>query len=1360
VIVQTTLLGFAFAIILALLVALIGPFLVDWTQFRSVFEAEASRMVGLPVRVKGTIDARLLPSPSLTLHGLEIGGPKPEQTVQARLLNIEFALGSLMRGELRAVEAQLSGPEVTLAVDQNGSLDLPKLSVGFVPESLSIERLTVEDGRVHAVNAVSGSRTTLDKVWFNGDLRSLAGPFRGEGAFVSGGELYGYRISAGKLEEDGRVRLRLSLDPSDRALTAEAEGALVVGAGRPRFEGTVAVSRPAGLVAATGQSAVKTPWRITSRVHLDAAGAKLERIDFLYGPEEGGLRLTGTADLRLGRQPLLKGVLSARQLDLDRLVATPDRPMRLPIEAVRALIATYSGSLEPPVPTELSISVDSIVLGGASLQLFGADLRLGSDAWTLDRVEFRAPGLSQISFSGRLDLAPFVGFSGPVAVETNEPGALANWLIGYSDPVTQIRPLKARGEIELNQQHIIVEQLKAEIDRKAVQGRLHYTAAALGLPSRLEAELTAPELDVDPLVIFARAAFADGAWRAPDEITLGLATERARIGGVLAKAAQVRLKRDATQFQLERLSIADLDGTNLLATGRIDTSGATPRGNLTFDLEASDLDGVIALAATLAPSAAEPLRRAAGRVPEAKLRVALNLDGPAAPAAGAKTTARFDVEGRLGGLRASLHGEARQDSHKIAGEGVAAFLGSDVRVQAQIDGENGSALLTLLGFDRAVEVDHNPGFVNVRATGRLGDALQAEGSILAGGLDAKASGTVRIAGERGASADLRVDVARANIRPLFGHPAALPLQLRSRVALTEQDAKLTDLAGTLAGTELRGALTLGFASRLSVAGQIEADTLDAAAVVASAIGAPREARPARGGAPASWSTEPYRAGQFADIEGRVDLKVMRATLTPSLPARQLQTALIFRGAEITLDDFEAHVAGGRLAGRLAFRRGKDGLAVRAHVELSKLDAAAVLPSDPRPAIGGKLSAKLDLEAAGLSPKALVGSLAGSGTVTLEDGYFSSLNPTVFDTIIRASDQGLAAGTSKIRDIVSAALNSGRIGIPKIETTITIDAGQVRPANAVVETEGTELAAAGSFDLIQHQMDVRLTLSGPHPGEGASGRPDIFIGLKGPVPSPHRTIDVSALAGWLTIRRIEQQAKKLEALEIAAREQEAARAQARSPAQAPALATAPAPLAAPPGAAAPPSVMPAQPPAALLRPEPRGAAPVAPERPPARQRARAAPEARPASPAFLTPAQPGPLTTPILVAPSVPAPMPTTIVPAAPVTAPAPEPPAASAALPVTAVPAPETPSAREHPAAPTVAPEPGSPASPAVTGAGAPDPLPELAPPLPAPLDIRMIPRGPQRHGSEIEVQPSEPLRLPSSSPPPSLLDTLMSPRR
>ncbi len=64
---QATLLSVSIAIILALLAALVWPHFVDWSQYRSTFEAEATRLTGMPVRVTGAIDARLLPTPSLML---------------------------------------------------------------------------------------------------------------------------------------------------------------------------------------------------------------------------------------------------------------------------------------------------------------------------------------------------------------------------------------------------------------------------------------------------------------------------------------------------------------------------------------------------------------------------------------------------------------------------------------------------------------------------------------------------------------------------------------------------------------------------------------------------------------------------------------------------------------------------------------------------------------------------------------------------------------------------------------------------------------------------------------------------------------------------------------------------------------------------------------------------------------------------------------------------------------------------------------------------------------------------------------------------------------------------------------------
>jgi large subunit ribosomal protein L24 len=46
---------------------------------------------------------------------------------------------------------------------------------------------------------------------------------------------------------------------------------------------------------------------------------------------------------------------------------------------------------------------------------------------------------------------------------------------------------------------------------------------------------------------------------------------------------------------------------------------------------------------------------------------------------------------------------------------------------------------------------------------------------------------------------------------------------------------------------------------------------------------------------------------------------------------------------------------------------------------------------------------------------------------------------------------------------------------------------------------------------------------------------VLIGLKGALPSPQRTVDVSLLTSWLTLRAVEQQSRQLDAMERAARD---------------------------------------------------------------------------------------------------------------------------------------------------------------------------------------------------------------------------------
>src|SRR5947199_1430998 len=178
-----TLVGLAIAFIVALLAALIGPYFIDWNQFRPQFEAVATRVVGAPVRVGGELDARLLPTPSLRLRSVVVGGADDLGKVRADKLDVEFSLGSLMRGEWRATELTINGMALDLGLDAQGRIDWPASTGTFNLGSLAIDRLNLT-GRIALLDAASRGAVELTDIAFGGDVRSLAGSGRGDGNFT------------------------------------------------------------------------------------------------------------------------------------------------------------------------------------------------------------------------------------------------------------------------------------------------------------------------------------------------------------------------------------------------------------------------------------------------------------------------------------------------------------------------------------------------------------------------------------------------------------------------------------------------------------------------------------------------------------------------------------------------------------------------------------------------------------------------------------------------------------------------------------------------------------------------------------------------------------------------------------------------------------------------------------------------------------------------------------------------------------------------------------------------------------------------------------------------------------------------
>src|SRR5262249_10706324 len=288
----------------------------------------------------------------------------------------------------------------------------------------------------------------------------------------------------------------------------------------------------------------------------------------------------------------------------------------------------------------------------------------------------------------------------------------------------------------------------------------------------------------------------------------------------------------------------------------------------------------------------------------------------------------------------------------------------------------------------------------------------------------------------------------------------------------------SDVAGTVAGASVGGGLALGVQQQpISGDGDIELGLIDLPAAVAPAIRVPAQGAGAGAaasvGASAPWAL-PAQAVQHgvAALRGQIAVNSARVALTSKLAARDVRAVVRFGESELALEGIDGSIAGGRVAADLTFLRRAEGLAARGRLRLTGVNAGELLPGEG--SLSGRLTLDANAEGSGMSPVALVGSLAGSGSFTLENARAARLHPAAFDAVIRAVDQGLPIDAIKVRDRMDGALASGGLPVTLAEGAIAIDAGQARLSNPVVRAQRGDLAVSGSVNLAEAAIDARLT----------------------------------------------------------------------------------------------------------------------------------------------------------------------------------------------------------------------------------------------------------------------------------------------
>jgi hypothetical protein len=593
--------------------------------------------------------------------------------------------------------------------------------------------------------------------------------------------------------------------------------------------------------------------------------------------------------------------------------------------------------------------------------------------------------------------------------------------------------------------------------------------------------------------------------------------------GVEARKAQAKLTYDRSGLKIERLSIGEIGGASVDASGRLDSAAEAWRGSVTLALGAPSLEGITALAdkflpQDLLPQASDALRRYGPRIAPLKLNARLDVE-PQPGVAKGRTAAKLKLDGAMAGINVIIEGNG-------AGE-ISDPAASTMLVGGRLDAPDGRSLAGLIGLDALANADSRPARMTFAVDGAVNKIFYVNGKLTSTDLNATADG--RLTAPADGTLDVTFRAANTKLPRRAGGPAAIPADLKAHLAIKGADIVATDIVGKVAGASVKGAVTVGMGEPLQVNGRIETDQADAGELFAILAGAPRPA-----GAVPEWIAEPFERPSAPPMEGRVEFRAASAQWTAGAPpARDVVGAIKFDPSGFAVTDVTGRVADGRFALDGELRHDRAGVFLHSHVKVANADMPTLLNGVLRVPATGRLMLEAELQGQGLSPASLVGSLTGTGTLTAENVEVAGLNPNAADTVLNAleNDRTLANNSTRVAQIASTALDAGKLKIASVTTPVIVADGRAQLSKLQASAQNTDISGLISLALADWQVNARFTMKAP-PRKNAPNaeRPVMTVQTRGPLSAAQRTVDAGSLVAWAMQRAIDLETKRLEEVE--------------------------------------------------------------------------------------------------------------------------------------------------------------------------------------------------------------------------------------
>lgn len=1101
-------------IALLLVAALAGPTFVDWNRFRGEFEAQAQKITGREVTIGGDISFVVLPAPHLTLNNVSVanvaGGENPD-FLRVGQVDVEVALAPLLSGQISATSVKIARPLIHLEVGPDGannwrdlvSLSLLRENGFFAPSSVSLEKVSFEEG------AVTFHDRRADRNWrvehVNGDVTatSLVGPMRAEMSLSVNGIPFAVRAGLGNFSGKKAVKITTEIQSLNAPAKLLFSGISTTLSSSARVDGTASLEF--GSTKVVDGETPRAPLRIEAGIVSNGDTATLRNLIVAMA----GTTLKGDAKASWRGRPNFNFTLSGEALTLDPLL---DRLS----EFADSGSVPLGGLANLPVPgwidAKADIKVDSLLSRDILIKNAALNLDLSNGKLNLRDAHGSVAGNTVVSMSGALVPDDVPHFDGNISATSDNLSALALWFdtLRKEPGVTKVDGVTADAPVDTTARAFTVTSdlrvtpdILAFSDIRAAYAKSVDAAALTGSTALsssgdrvlVTADLAASNFDLDPL-------------RALWPVDVGPA--------YLLEAYDFNVKASAVHLKFTGKTIAGLNVVASTAEGKLGLEHfhADALAGASVDLSGA-LSGVTemkldalhgAMKGTIVSADAGDFFAMLG-FDQSGFANAANLEVDFASGQAVDSEAALDtltVKGTLGESRvdavlkrAHVSGDGADTINLIANasnaQGRSLLKQLGYAANERLLGA-GSASLQLNGpmdgpYDVALRV--NGGGGTFTTEGKLSDPLGAR--AFTGQADVSASGVETVIAAIGVPDYLGNFIVAQAAGPSFVASAKL--------SSTSDKTSFNNLEIVTGNLHVAGDISLAKGdgdTAPMLGGKIEANRLDLTTVFAE---------DAESTSP--WSAAALDLSPMSKLGGELDMKVGLMRIgTLRLDGVVMHLALADDVLSVT--PLTAKMADGSVSATVRIEGGKSGVpGIGLTYKLDDADFAKIGPQLVGAGFAtGRVNLDLKAEAQGRSWLGMVSSINGIGTIATSNARLAPLNlPGYVAALNGATEVGDLPGLS------DTVLQSGETKVDGLDGDISFKDGLGRLTRDQLVLDGGKATLTAMIDVPRLSVDSEMRVAINDPAD-APGYSDSAAGKIGEV---SRRVDTQALQQYASRR---------------------------------------------------------------------------------------------------------------------------------------------------------------------------------------------------------------------------------------------------